>query len=282
MHQVELSALVQIQRLIDVVRLNPNQVCMLTALIDGDAVGDPRRVTAQQAFAIQADLAGVPGIPEPAQRLGHVSLSGHVQRRLHAHVQPIQVGQATDVQHRQEMGADGIERLALHEGSVCRRRPLLPEDQRLCECRIAQLRADDAGPGQESQIGLGEAGKLASSREQVVRGSAQSKHEAQHLLIDLRRSGGIGNSGRRLSKPSHRVVQIRAIPDMETVPEADHLAESCPSGQRRRVQVIDENASSRPYRIGPVQVSTSAGRDDLPELLDRRGRTPSRRMPELL
>ena len=141
--EVQLGALVDVERLVKIVRLHAQQVGLIALLQQGKTVDHVGRVAiAQHALARQAGRFRHFRVAQLAQDLGDGILRLRVERADHFQVQAVEVVQARVAEHAGQMVAHGIRGLTRDERGRCfrlhargRRRAQL-----LGNGRIAQLR----------------------------------------------------------------------------------------------------------------------------------------------
>ncbi len=272
--QVELRAFVDVERLVQVVGLDAQDVGVAPALEQHDAEHDLGEVViahVQQALAGQPDLRREGRIGQAGQHLHHAGLDGGVERGLHGQVHAVQLVEAGHPQHGQQARADGVGRLLLHEAGGLRQGRVGAEDEAGRERRVAQALVDHARVGQHAQMDVGQALQRLAVGDQVVGRPALGQDQAQHLLVKprllhqrlaFRRGGG---------QSPHHVGQLGPEPRPQPVAQPVHLPEAGARGEGRGVQVVHHDALAGPGGVLPGAVGAHAGRRHLAQLLHGAG-----------
>jgi hypothetical protein len=281
--QIELAAFIQIERPVQVIGLDPQVVGSSGPLVEGNAVGDPARISlGQQPLADQPEPGGLAAIGQRAQSVDHPPLRRCVQRRLRLHVETIEIVKLRHAEQGQQVRPHHIRRLAVDQRDFRRGRRILPELERRSRGEVAQARRNHVRVRHQPQVGIREFDKIVVTLQQIVGGPPLREQQAQDLLVDRGRPLSLGPVLVWPLEQPVGFVQIGAVPRPQPVGQADHLTETGPRRERRRVDVIDHDPLPGEHRVRSVLVGAHARRRDLPEFVFDAAGSPFRRMAVLL
>ncbi len=208
--QIEPGAGVDIERLIEVVRLHAQDIGAGPALVEREAVDHARRLAAiQEVKTPESERVDGGRVPQGLQGPAHGILDRPVQRALYGQVEPAQIVERGDAEQAREPCADQVRPLPIAPVHG-RRGAHLPEAERLPERRVAQGVVDDARPGQEPQIRVGELVQRLLVLGQVMIGATGRQQQAQHALVRLS-AGWVGGCDIGGEQPV-RLVELHTVP----------------------------------------------------------------------
>ena len=278
--QVEPRAGIDVQRLVEVVSLDPYHVGPRSALVEGEAVDHAGRVAPpQQVETLEPQRPDGGWLPQGLQDLGHRLLCGPVEGALRGQVEPVQIVEGRHAQQGREPRAHQVHPLALAEVGG-RRRARRPEAKRLLQRRVAQAVVDDSRPGHDPQIAVGEVPQRLPVLVQIVVGTTGGQQQAQHLPVCL--GAAAIRSRRDLRQQTVDLAEARPVPGPQPIAQAEELAVAGGGRERHRVEIVQHDPAPRGQRVSAVLVGAQARRQHLPQLFPRRSGTAFRRMTELL
>ena len=142
--EVQLGALVDVQRPVQVVGLDADIVRVHPALVQHDAVDHPVQVVlagVEQAEARHAKALDEARLVQLGQHFDHVRLGRAVQAGFRRQVIAVELVEAGHVQHAEQPGADRVGGLLFHERNGRRQRGIVPETQLDAQGRRPAARA---------------------------------------------------------------------------------------------------------------------------------------------
>ena len=286
--EIELGALVDIERLVEIVGLHPQHVGVGPTLHQREAVHHFGRIAFfQQLPGRQACRPGAGRVAQFAQQAGDVALHRRIERAGHRQVQSIEVVEveiaaaaprrSAAAHQPRQIGAHRIGGLladkrdgrSRHAGSA----PVQPDLQG----RVPQRGRNHAGAAEQAQMAVGQLLQLGLIDIKVVGRAALRNQQAEGLLVELCLRAGrvafVGGviRGLRVFQDAVDVPEIAAIPDPEPIAQSMHFAKPGLGRQGHGVDVAQHDLA--PHRTGVLAllVGAQAGRHHLLQLFPDRG-----------
>ena len=168
--EIEARPRIDVERLVEAVRLHAHAVGARRLLVEGEAVDHPRRVTpvVEEMEPLETEGLHDRGIAQRAQEPRHPFLRGLHERAVGGEIEPIEIVERGDAEQAREPGAHEVGALAL--GVVDRGQAPGPKLEALREGGVAQRGVDDARLSHEAQIAVGEVLERRPVLDEVVRG----------------------------------------------------------------------------------------------------------------
>ena len=267
--ELELAALVDVERLVGGVGLHPHAVAAHGALHQGEAVAHrAKRRRIEHALADQPLAAREGRVGEAPEVVAHRLLQAAVQRGAELGVEAVEAVQR-GVEQAGEPGAHRGRALAGRRRNPGRIGDEVAEGERAGERSVAQPGADQAGLGEQAQVGVGGARELLAPAGEIPRGAAVRDHQRHHLtqgpaLGDARLALAL----RRRQQGVH-ALEIGPEPHPQPVAQAIDLAMPGRGRQRHGVQVVQHQPAADGQGVLAVAVGAHRGRHHLAQLLAR-------------
>ena len=266
---VQLRAAVDVEGLIQVVRLHPQHGTVLGILVEGEAVDRAGQVVAGREQQVPVEARGLDHhrIGQASQEIGNRALRGGMQGDVGLQVDAVEVIEALNAQVAGKFHAQGARGLVFCVAAARRafaavalERDLFPQGE------VAKGGGDDVGRGQQPEIGVGVGVQVVASDEEVVRRLALRDQQAQHVLERAR-------CFRCLAGLHQQVVCLGEIdpePGLQSFGDAVHFSETRGRGERHGVEIVQDDAAPRGAGVLAVEVGAQRGRGHLGELVGRR------------
>ncbi len=182
--QHQLGPGIEIERLVQAVRMHQQFVAVGVAPIQKDAVRHPiQAFRPQQLVPDQAQRSGVSRVGQPLQGFGDALLGDSIDGGVDIQIEPVEAIDATQAQQRQQFRPQRIRGLALGVGHRCRLGGFRQEAEFCVERRIAQTGIDDAVIAEQAQITVAQRFERLRAIAQVVGRPPLGQQQAQELLV---------------------------------------------------------------------------------------------------
>ena len=249
--QIELGALVDVERLVEVVGQDPKLGALGRQFVKRKTVDDLARIGLAQHMARRRARRRAPYAGFLRSRRISVTFFCRypVERALHGKVQAVQFIQAGQPKEGSQVYAHGTGRLAGQEIPGFFRNRRRKKLERHLQGGVPDRGRNHAGLRQHPQMAVGQLLKGLALFRQVSRWPALGDHEAQHVLVDTGEFAEVGSARRQGPQRPIDVIEVPPIPGPQPVADAIHLPESGHRGKRNRVEVVHHDTLARRQRI---------------------------------
>ena len=237
--ELELAALVDVERLVGGVGLHAHAVAARGALDQREAVayraegGRLQHALADQALATRESRVGE--LPEVvAHRLLQAAVQGGAELGVEA-VEAVQRG----VEQAGEPGAHRGRALSGRGGNPGRIGDEVAEGERPGERGVAQHGADQPGLGEQAQVGVGGARQLLAPAGEIPRGPTVRDHQRDHLAQRSTLGDALLPLAHRRRQQGIHARELGAEPHPQPVAQSVDLAVTGRGRERHGVQVVE-------------------------------------------
>ena len=119
----------------------------------------------------------------------------------------------------------------------------------------------------DAQVAVGQLFQFVATVSQIPGGPALGEQQRQHMPVGVRLGSGGGGVVGSATQQLVGLTQIHAEPGPQAVAEAVHLAETGAAGQRRGIEVVQNDALAGAPGIWAVPVGPQAGMHHLAQLV---------------
>ncbi len=262
--QLQLAALVDVERLVGAVSLHPYLEALLVALEQGEAVahlgGLFRR---QHTVAEQPHLLGESRIGQAPQVFADLPLQGAVQWRDGGQVEAVEVVQRQPQQAGQTRtgDADALGDLDRLRGRLAAE---IAQFGAPGKGSIAQRQRDQAVAGEQAQVTVGERRQLVAPGTEIVGRTALGDQQRQHLAQRQALGGQAAAGVVARIEQAVDLGEVRAEPEAQAIGEAVYFAMPGYGGQRHAVEVGQDDVLPAGEGLRSFAIGAHAGRDHLP------------------
>jgi hypothetical protein len=265
--ELELAALVDVERLVCGVGLHPHAVAACAALDQRETVAHrAERGRLQHALADQALAARKRGVGQARQMVAHGLLQAPMQRGDEFGVEAVEAVQR-GIEQAGEAGAYRGRALARGGRQPRRIGDEVTVGERLGERGVTQPGVDQPGLGEQAQVGVGATGELVAAAGQIPRGPAVGDHQRHHLAQRLALGDAPGALAHRCRQQRIDLREVGAEPHPQPVADAIDLAMAGRGRQRHGVEVVEHQATAHRQGLLALAIGAHRSRHHLAQLL---------------
>ncbi len=277
--QIQLHAIVQVERAIQGVDVRSNAIHALRLLEQEEGVVHAGRVAATQETGREktggCHESRIAHLLEDLRCLG---LKAGVDRGGDGQVQAIEFIQVSYAEQRDEVPSHRARRIG-GVGPRAARLLVRSEAQRRSESGVAEFGVNHSGGSEATERAIGRGSKGRMIVKEVVARSPQTDEQAHDLFEELAPAGWLI----RGAAFQQRVCrgEVDAVPGPHPVSQPEDLAEARGAGERDRVQVVECDLAPGRRGVCSAGVGLQGRRGHLPQLLADGRRASSGRVPVL-
>ena len=263
--EIELGAGIDVERLVEVVGLDTQDVGIRRPLVERQAVIDLLRIAlGQQAAFLEAGTGQEGRIGQAVEDARHGLLAGAVEGGVHGQVVAVEGVEVLDAEQFAERAANVVDRLAFDEGHLLTRPRLTGRVDGRLERRFAQVGGNQLVFGEQADVAVGQRVEAAGGVAEQAGRAALGDEQRQRLLEGQRAFGQLGlGVGQQLIDRG----EVPAIPGPQAIAQAVDFAVAGNAAERHRIDEIEHDAAARRQGFLAILVGAQGGRHHLVELV---------------